>query len=100
MFAFVTLVIGNLGLIFANRSPEPIYRSLRFPNKALWWITAGALLFLTLVLLVPPLRDAFQFAPLHNREIALLCLTGGVSLVLSEVTKLRWIQRLIHGRGE
>jgi Ca2+-transporting ATPase len=100
MFAFVTLVIGNLGLIFANRSQEPIFRSLRNPNKALWWISGGALLFLSLVLATPFLRDVFQFAPLHRWEMALLCLTGGVSLVLSEITKLGFIRKLIVRHGE
>ena len=51
VFAFVSLVIGNLGLIFANRSRTlTILQSLRTPNKALWWITGGAIFFLVLVL--------------------------------------------------
>ena len=54
MMAFVTLVIGNLGLIFTNRSwTLSIFQSLRIPNKALWWISGGALFFLALVLSGP-----------------------------------------------
>lgn len=69
MFAFVSLVIGNLSLIFANRSNSlSIFQSIRIPNKALWWISGGALFFLTHVLSVPALRNMFQFDPLHRWE--------------------------------
>ena len=97
MFAFVSLVIGNLGLIFANRSRTlSILRSLRFPNKALWWVSGGALFFLTLVLAVPALRDVFKFAPLHRWEVALLALAGIVSIFFAESIKLKVLQKLIY----
>ena len=51
MMAFVCLVIGNLGLIFTNRSwSHSILATLRIPNKALWWVSGRAVGFLTLVL--------------------------------------------------
>jgi Ca2+-transporting ATPase len=101
MFAFVSLVIGNLGLIFANRSRTlSIIQSLRIPNKALWWVTAGALFFLGLVLSLPALRDVFQFAPLHRWEMALLSLTGVSSILFAESVKLKALRKLIYQDDE
>jgi Ca2+-transporting ATPase len=101
MFAFVTLVIGNLGLIFANRSRTlSIFQSLRIPNKALWWVTGGALFFLVLVLTIPVLRDVFQFAPVHRWEMALLFVGGLSSILFAESVKLRAVQKVIYSEGE
>jgi Ca2+-transporting ATPase len=101
MYAFVLLVIGNLGLIFSNRSRTlSIFQSLRIPNKALWWITGGALFFLALALTIPPLRNVFQFAPLHRWEIALLSLAALVSVLFAESTKLKALQKVIYRDGE
>ena len=96
MFAFVSLVIGNLSLIFANRSRTlSILQSLRVPNKALWWISAGTLFFLTLVLAIPALRNVFQFAPLHRWELALLFVAGLVSILFAEIIKIEPIKKFI-----
>jgi len=96
MLAFVSLVIGNLGLIFANRSRTlSIFQSLRVPNKALWWISGGALFFLALVLTIPALRDVFQFAPLHRWEMALLSLAGLASVLFAESIKIKPLNRFI-----
>ncbi|MFZ6030807.1 MAG: cation-translocating P-type ATPase [Chloroflexota bacterium] len=101
MFAFVSLVIGNLGLIFSNRSRTlPIIQSLRLPNKALWWVSGGALFFLALVLAVPALRDVFEFAPLHRWEIALLSAAGLVSILLAEIVKLKPVRKSIYAESE
>ncbi len=101
MFAFVSLVIGNLGLIFANRSRTlSIFQSLRIPNKALWWISGSALFFLVLVLAVPALRDVFQFAPLHPWEIPLLFITGLSSILFAESVKLKALRKFIYREDE
>jgi Ca2+-transporting ATPase len=101
MFAFVSLVIGNLGLIFSNRSrTQSIITSLRIPNKALWWVSGGALFFLILVLSVPALREIFQFAPLHQWEMALLFVTGLSSILFAESVKFPPIQKWIDGNPE
>jgi Ca2+-transporting ATPase len=48
MMSFVTLVIGNLGLIFSNRSyVDSILTTLRTPNTALWWVASGSTLRLS-----------------------------------------------------
>ncbi|HLO16048.1 MAG TPA: cation-translocating P-type ATPase, partial [Anaerolineales bacterium] len=100
MFAFVTLVIGNLGLIFANRSRTlSIVQSLRIPNKALWWVSGGALFFLILVLTIPVLRDVFQFAPVHRWEMALLLAGGLGSILFAESIKLKALRKVIYRDG-
>jgi Ca2+-transporting ATPase len=98
MLAFVCMVIGNLGLIFANRSWKlSILQTLRIPNKALWWVTGGAAAFMTLVLTVPFLRDLFKFAPLNSWELALIAFSGLASVLIAESVKLKFIQKFIQG---
>ncbi len=100
MYAFVSMVIGNLGLIFSNRSRTlSIVQSLRIPNKALWWISGGALFFLALVLTIPALRDVFSFAPLHRWELALLFASGLSSILFAESVKLKFMRKLIYPEG-
>jgi Ca2+-transporting ATPase len=86
--AFTTLVVGNLGLIFANRSWETtILGSLRRPNPALWWVSGVAAACLALVLVVPGLRGLFQFAPPDGRHLAIAVAVGGVSIAWFELFK-------------
>jgi P-type Ca2+ transporter type 2C len=97
MMAFVCLVIGNLGLIFANRSwSHSILTTLRIPNKALWWVSGGAVGFLTLVLTVPYLRNLFKFAPLHRWELALIAVACLISMLIAESVKTKWLRRVIR----
>ena len=87
--SFTTLVVANLGLIFANRSwSGTIWSTLRTPNPALWFVLAGTLIFLGVVLYVPFLRDLFHFSTLHPDDIA-ICLAGGfVSILWFECLKV------------
>ena len=72
--AFTTIVLGNLGLILANRSAtRSILTTLRFPNPALWWVIGGTVGGIALSLYVPYLRNLFRFAPLHLDDLV-LCL--------------------------
>ena len=76
---FTALVLMNLALIVTNRSSSlSVWKSLRQPNPAMWWVTGAALLLLGLVLYVPWLRSLFNFSTLHPRDIA-LCLGAGVA---------------------
>jgi Ca2+-transporting ATPase len=96
MMSFVCLVIANLGMIFANRSwTRSIIATLSIPNKALWWVSGGAIFFLTLVLVIPFLRDLFQFAPMHRWEIVLIAGAGLVSILISESVKLKTMRKII-----
>ena len=90
MMSFATLVIGNLGLIFTNRSwTRSIFSTLRIPNPALWWVTTGTLLFLALVVAIPFLRSLFYFDPIHLWEIGLVAGASLISILIAESVKLR-----------
>jgi Ca2+-transporting ATPase len=98
MMSFVCMVLGNLGLIFTNRSWRlSILATLRIPNKALWWISGFAVGFLALVLAIPFLRDLFQFAPLHRWEAAVIGVAVAVSTLIAESVKTKPIQKIITG---
>ncbi len=80
--SFTTLVIANLGLIFANRSwTRTIWSTIRTPNAALWWVIGGTTFFLSLALYVPFIRHMFHFSTLHPNDLA-LCLAGGLLSIL------------------
>jgi P-type Ca2+ transporter type 2C len=77
---FSTLVLGMLGSITVNRSrSHSLIDALRSPNKAFWWVVAGALGFLAAVLYVPSLRGLFGFSILHADDVALVIGTGLLS---------------------
>lgn len=97
MFAFVSLVIGNLGLIFSNRSRTlSIFATLRSSNPALLWVTGGTLASLALVLSVPALRGVFRFAAVPAGEVPLLVLVGFASILMAESVKLKWVRRVLE----
>ena len=63
--AFVTLVLGNLGLVLTNRSLKTsAFVALTRPNRALGIVVVVTLTALALALWVPWLRGLFGFAPL------------------------------------
>jgi Ca2+-transporting ATPase len=95
LLSFTSLVIGNLGLIYTNRSwTRSIFATLRIPNKSLWWVTGGALGFLILVSVVPFLRDLFKFEAITVWEYLACFSAGVVSILASESVKLPFIQKL------
>jgi Ca2+-transporting ATPase len=94
LLSFTSLVIGNLGLIFTNRSwTRSIIATLRIPNKSLWWVSGGALGFLILVSAVPFLRGLFKFEAISIWEYLACFLAGLVSILASESVKLPFIQK-------
>jgi len=84
---FATFLIANLGLIFTNRSWSRRIASSSFKDTTLWAVTLGALLFLALVIYVPPLAHLFRFAPLGPLDVALCFGAGGVSVAWFEIVK-------------
>ena len=69
-FVFTTLVMGNLALIFSNRSRTgSLLASLRVPNRTLWIVTGLTLWFLGLGLYQPGIARLFFFAPLSGPDL-------------------------------
>jgi len=87
--AFTTLVVGNLALIWANRSAvKTVLESRENRNPALWLVTLGTMTTLFAVLYVPYLRILFQFSVLHLNDLAVALVLGSVSITWFEVLKL------------
>lgn len=78
-FAFTTLVIANLALIFSNRS-RSLLASLTAPNPILWIVAGVALSLLALSLYLPFLAGVFRFAPLPFVELGAAFGLGLVSV--------------------
>jgi Ca2+-transporting ATPase len=100
MVSFAGVVAGNIGLIFANRSwNDSMFRSLKIPNPALWWVTGGALLFLGIVTGVPLMRELFRFAPpeWHHLPPALFLVI--VCFLLPDVVKRPLFRSLFPSLG-
>ncbi len=69
--AFVTLVLGNLGLVLTNRSTtSSAIRVLARPNRALGFVVVTTVSALVLSVSVPWLRGLFGFATLQPLQVA------------------------------
>jgi Ca2+-transporting ATPase len=87
--AFATLIVANLTLILTNASwSRSIVATLRSRNQALFWVLSGALVFLALVLYVPPLSRVFSFAGLSAPEVVACVGVGTASVVWFELAKM------------
>jgi len=86
---FTTLVIANLGLILTNRSwTRTIRTTLRTPNRALWFVLGGTIVFLALVLYVPALMNLFQFGRLSAVDLLIAVVAGAFSITWFEGLKI------------
>jgi Ca2+-transporting ATPase len=61
---FAAVVLANLALILGERSRRGDVREMLRPNRALWWVVAGAAIALVLSIYVPPVARVFRFEPL------------------------------------
>ncbi len=87
---FTTLVLGNLAMIWANRSrTRTIPEMLQSRNYPVLGITAGTLLLLAAALYIPSIRDIFQFSKLHFIDIAVCAGLAILSVTWVEIMKLR-----------
>ena len=87
--AFATLVVGNVVLIWANRSARnTVLESRENRNPALWLVTFGSTATLCAALYVPYLRALFQLSVLHPNDLALALVLGSISITWFEVLKL------------
>ena len=61
---FATLVLSNIVLTLVNRSfTQPVWQTLRVPNRVLWLMLGLTLALLLVTLLVPAAQHLFGFAP-------------------------------------
>lgn len=86
---FVSLVVGNVGLILTNRSWNlSIIRTIRERrNTALPWLLAIVVVVLTLLLSVGFLRDAFEFGSISWGDLLLGVTTGLIGSSWFEIYK-------------
>jgi Ca2+-transporting ATPase len=98
---FTALVLANLGLILVNRSWRlPVWRTLRERrNPALWWILAGALGVLAVLLTVPGPRHAFGSAPVTAAEALVAAAAAGLGVHWFELAKARQKKLPQNGNG-
>ena len=89
--AFVTLVIGNLGLVLTNRSmTSSAFRVLSRPNRALAFVVVVTMTALVLSLSVPWLRGLFGFAPLGWVRLAEATGAALACVVVNDTIGLIW----------
>jgi Ca2+-transporting ATPase len=94
---FMTVVIGNLGLILANRAAHGS-GSLRARNLPLWLIVGIAAALLAVVITVPGLHDLFHFGAPGPGEFTEA--TAASALALLWLYVLRVVKRRIDARTE
>jgi Ca2+-transporting ATPase len=86
--SFSTLILSNLLLILSSRSAsEPIFKTVFEKNKAFWFVTLGALIFLGLSLFLPFLREVFKFDELHMIDALIVFAAAGLNLLGFEIVK-------------
>ena len=77
---FAAIVLSNLALILGERSRRGDVREMLRPNRALWWVIAGAFTALVLAIYVPPAARVFRFAPLAAGDWVASALPAGFVL--------------------
>lgn len=89
---FATLILSNLALIFTNRSWTRVIASSPLRDPTLWVVTGAALVFLALVVYVPPLAHLFRFSPLDPLDIVACFVAAALGITWFEAVKLigRW----------
>ncbi|MFA9274396.1 MAG: cation-translocating P-type ATPase [Candidatus Aquirickettsiella gammari] len=76
---FAAIVVGNLGLIFLNRSLNGnLLYALKSPNPILWWVCATAIVAMSIVFTIPGLRHLFYFG---NPDPVDLLISAAVSVL-------------------
>ena len=87
-FVFVTLVAGNLALIFSNRSGTgSLWAMLRVPNRTLWIVSAVTLGMMVMAVYVPWLSGLFHFEALHWSDLLLAIAMGAMSVLWFALVK-------------
>lgn len=98
--AFFSLVMTIVGLILVNRSfSASLLTALSRPNPALWWVLIAVTTMLGLTLIWPLASGLFRFGPLHLDDLTLTVGAGAVVLVVLELIKPLWRNRLRSRQG-
>jgi Ca2+-transporting ATPase len=85
---FASLVAGNFGLIFVNRSfNSSVVVALTRPNFALWLIFGITVSLLGTTLVIGPVRALFRFGPLHGDDLMLVVACGALTVLFLESIK-------------
>lgn len=86
---FSAMIIGDIWLIFINRSWSlPLRVSVKLPNPALWWVVAGSLMLLGSALFVPFLSVLFHFGVTSVSHLLLMvAVVSSILLLIAMVTK-------------
>jgi len=86
--AFVALVAGNIGLIFAHRAADARLTSIfGGENPALWWVVGGALFALVVTVYWAPLQRLFGFSPIAAQAFAGCFAVGAAGVILFSVVR-------------
>jgi Ca2+-transporting ATPase len=92
--AFTTLIVSNIAVILTNRSwTDNIFKIIATPNKAVLWVTGGAVFFLALILNIPFFLDLFQFQKLTLINIIICIIAGLSTIVWFEIYKMVKLRR-------
>ena len=87
---FTSLVVANMGLILVNRSfSASLIRAFLRPNRSLRILFGGVIALLGIGIFWPPAQSLFGFARLHWDDLAVIAVTGLLSLLLLEGLKSR-----------
>jgi len=93
--AFVTLMIGNLGLVLTHRSiGNNAFRTMFLANRALAFVALMTVSALAAALTVPWLRGLFGFASLGMDQIGEAAAAAFASLIVNDLigVGVRWLQ--------
>jgi Ca2+-transporting ATPase len=91
--AFVTLVIGNLGLVLTNRSmTSSAFIVLARPNRALLIVVIVTITALAISIGVPLFRGLFGFAPLSWQHLVEAAGAALACIVVNDLVGVIWRQ--------
>lgn len=86
---FSALVMGNLALIFTNRSgSSTIWETLASKNRFLWVIVLGSVSTLMIAIYFSPVRNIFHFSAISFKDVLIAVLAGFFGVLWFELTKL------------
>ncbi len=90
---FITLVVGNLGLIFSFRAKAQIisYKA----HSSMWILTGAVTMTLILLLSIPFLRNLFHFTTVELNSVLIAIAAGVVSMVAVQGVRYAYDRHLL-----